>query len=79
MRFSMGNKHPRSGPKRRQKHYSYDEALNEAPQLLEDEAVNIEQELPVEENEPVEHIEETEESPSSVFEEGPPTHDGPCE
>ena len=79
MQFSRGNKQRRAGPKRREKHYSYDESLNEAPQLLEDEPTDIEQEIPVEENEPVEHIEEAEESPSSVFEERPSSCDGACE
>ena len=38
-------------PKRRQRHYSYDEGLNEPEKLIADERVEIEHELPAEENE----------------------------
>ncbi len=41
-------------PKRRQKHYSYDESLDEPGKLIADEPVEIEREVPAEENEPVE-------------------------
>ncbi len=41
-------------PKRRQKHYSYDESLDEPGKRIADEPVEIEREVPAEENEPVE-------------------------
>ncbi len=44
----------RAIPKRRQKHYSYDESLDEPGKLIADEPVEIEREVPAEENEPVE-------------------------
>jgi hypothetical protein len=56
-------------PKRRQKHLSYDESVDEPAKLIEDEAVEIEQELPAEENEPLESIEETKTSDTPAFEE----------
>lgn len=56
-------------PKKRAKHYSYDENVNESPVLIEDEGVDIEASTPAEENEPVETVEQDEEKISSVFEE----------
>ena len=44
-------------PKRRQKHYSYDESLDEPGKLIADEPVEIEREVPAEENESVEGTE----------------------
>ena len=41
-------------PKRRQKRSSYDESLDEPGKLIADEPVEIESEVPAEENEPVE-------------------------
>jgi len=40
------------GPKWRERHYSYDESVNEPAKLIEDEPVEIEEEGPAEENEP---------------------------
>jgi len=48
----------RWAPKRPKPRRSYDESTNEAPQLLEDEPVDIEEEAPAVENEPVEQIED---------------------
>ena len=56
-------------PKRRQKHYSYDESLNEPGKLIADEPVEIEHEVPAEENEPVEGTEANNSTGSSGFEE----------
>ena len=56
-------------PKRRQKHYSYDEGLNEAGKLIADEPVEIEREVPAEENEPVEGAEADNSAESPAFEE----------
>jgi len=44
-------------PKRRQRHYSYDESINEPATLIADEPAEIERETPAEETEPVERIE----------------------
>jgi hypothetical protein len=56
-------------PKRRQKHYSYDESVNEPAKLIEDEPVETEEEVPAEENEPLERIEKSDESEAPAFEE----------
>ncbi len=56
-------------PKRRQKHYSYDESVNEPAKLIEDEPVEIEEEVPAEENKPVERIDKSNESEALAFEE----------
>ena len=56
-------------PKRRQKHLSYDESVDESAKLIEGEPVEIEQEVPAEENEPLESIEETKISDTPAFEE----------
>jgi hypothetical protein len=57
------------GPKRRERHYSHDESVNEPAKLIEDEPVEIEQENPAEENEPLQEIEEISNSDSPAFEE----------
>jgi len=56
-------------PKRRQKHLSFDESLDESAKLIEEEAVEIEQEAPAEENEPLESVEETKTPDPPAFEE----------
>lgn len=43
-----------NGPKRKDKHLSYDESVDEDAKLIESEPVEIEAEVPAEENEPVE-------------------------
>jgi hypothetical protein len=40
---TIGNE---AGPKKRDKHYSYDEGVDEAPELIESESVEIEAEVP---------------------------------
>ncbi len=57
------------GPKRRQRHYSYDESVDEPAKLIEDEPVEIQEEIPAEENQPVESIEENNRSDPPAFEE----------
>ena len=47
--------------------------------MLEDEPVNIEAAIPAEENEPVEAIEEAEDSTLPVFDEGAPSPEEPHE
>ncbi len=44
-------------PKKRPRHYSYDESVDEPAKLLEEEAVEIEQETPSEDTEPIEGVE----------------------
>ena len=58
-----------SGPKRRDKRYSYDESIDEPGKLIEEEAVEIEQEIPAEEKRPIERIEEDGAPGSPAFEE----------
>ena len=53
---------------RRQRHYSFDESLNEPAGLLADEPVELERETPTEENEPVESVEPSEPVEPPVFE-----------
>jgi hypothetical protein len=55
-------------PKRRQKHYSYDESVDEPAKLIDDEPVEIEEERPAEENRPVEGAEEDNSSNLPAFE-----------
>ena len=59
----------KNGPKRRDRHYSYNESVDEAPQLIEDEPVGIEREAPVEDTEPIEGVEENDDQEPAVFEE----------
>jgi len=56
-------------PKRRQRHYSYDESLNEPGKLIADEPTEVEDEAPAEENEPVEGTEANNSVGSPAFEE----------
>ncbi len=56
-------------PKKRQRHHSYDESVDEPAKLIENEAVEVEAEVPAEENEPVERIEQKDEPASAAFEE----------
>lgn len=58
-----------AGPKQRDKHYSYDESLDEAPKLIESETVEIEAEVPCDTSEPVEGVTQEEEKLPPVFEE----------
>ena len=56
---------PRQRPNRR----SYSEQTDEAPKLLEDEPVEVERELPAEDNSPVKRTEPHRRPPSPTFEE----------
>jgi len=56
-------------PKRRQRHYSYDESLDEPGKLIADEPTEVEGEAPAEENEPVEGTEANNSVRSPAFEE----------
>ena len=54
MQTTSRNSSAKSIPKQRQRHHSYDESVNEPARLIENEPVEIEAEIPVEENEPLE-------------------------
>ncbi len=56
-------------PKRRQRHHSYDESVDESPRLLENEPVAVETETPAEDNQPIERAEQDETSIPPAFEE----------
>jgi hypothetical protein len=55
-------------PKKRQKHHSYDESVDESAKLLEQEAVEIEREIPSEDTPLIERI-EPDDREAPVFEE----------
>jgi hypothetical protein len=55
-----------SVPKRRERHYSYDEGLDEPAKLIADEPAEIEGETPAEETNPIEQTEVPE--PEGPFE-----------
>lgn len=69
MKATTGSERTRTGPKRRQRHYSYDESVNEPAKLIEDEPAEIEEETPADENQPVERIEENNDTDPPAFEE----------
>lgn len=69
MKTRTGARRISKAPKRRQKHYSYNEGVDEPAKLIEDEPVEIEQEVPAEENEPLERVDENSKSDAPVFEE----------
>ena len=56
-------------PKRRDRHYSYDENVDESAKLIEDEPVEIQGEVPAEETRPIESIETDDEAEPPIFEE----------
>ncbi|HUI20977.1 MAG TPA: hypothetical protein VLZ74_08030 [Methylocella sp.] len=58
----------RGGPKK-DKHYSYDESVDEPAKEIDSEPVEIEAEVPAEENEPIESTEEKDRPPPPLFEE----------
>lgn len=65
--FNSGNE--TQGPKRPKKRRSNDESVDEAIELIEDESVDIEREVPVDENESIEGGEVEDDELSPVFEE----------
>jgi hypothetical protein len=56
------------GPKKRDRHYSYNEGLDEAPKLIEDESVEVEEAVPADENEAIERDDENEKPDAPAFE-----------
>ena len=57
------------GPKQREKHLAYDETVDEPGKLIDNETVEIERDIPAEDNEPVERIEGENTSKLPAFEE----------
>ena len=56
-------------PRRRQKHYSYDESLDEPGKLIADEPGDVEAETPTEDRESIERVEPDEPAEPPAFEE----------
>lgn len=56
-------------PKKRPKHHSYDESVDEPAKLLEQEAVEIEKETPSEDTPAIERLEPQDRQPPSFEEE----------
>lgn len=56
------------GPKQRRKHFSYDEEVDEAGKLIDQETVDIEREAPADGNEPLQRVEDTEKREPPGFE-----------
>jgi hypothetical protein len=69
MQTAAGGAWTLGGPKRRERHHSYDESVHEPAKLIEQEPVEIEEEIPAEENESVERAEENNKSDPPAFEE----------
>ena len=55
-------------PKGRKMHHSYDESVDEPAKLIAEEAAEVEEEGPAEENEPVEQIDDKDAPDPPVFE-----------
>ena len=58
----------REPPREQRKRRSYSEQTDEAPKLLEDEPVEVERELPAEDNLPIERTEPHSRPPPPLFE-----------
>jgi hypothetical protein len=64
-----GDKKRAAIPKRRQKHHSYNENVDESANLIADEPVEIEEERPAEENESLQRAEDDTKPETPTFEE----------
>jgi hypothetical protein len=69
MSMAIGRHGSDAGPKQKNKHYSYDENIDEPAKLIDEETVEIERAVPMDENEPVEQIDKSEKSMPPAFEE----------
>lgn len=69
MQTTTGSEWSMAGPKRRERHHSHDESVDKPAKLIEDEPVEIEEEIPAEENQPVERVEGNDRSDPPAFEE----------
>ncbi|HUI95843.1 MAG TPA: hypothetical protein VLX44_08840 [Xanthobacteraceae bacterium] len=68
MRLAASTSNGYAVPKR-ERHHSYDESLDAPPKLIADEIADVEAEVPADENDPIERIEEDDTSAPSAFEE----------
>ena len=59
----------RAGPRKKDKHLSYDESVDEDAKLIDAEPVEVEAEVPAEENEPIEGTTQNDKPPPPAFEE----------
>jgi hypothetical protein len=59
----------RIGPRQDKRELSYDESVDEPAKLIADEPVEVEAEIPAEENEPVERIDEDDRFEPPMFDE----------
>ena len=57
------------GPRQPEKRHSHNEDVDEPAKLIDDEAVEVEREVPLDGNEPVERVEEDDTSKPPAFEE----------
>jgi hypothetical protein len=69
MKTATGRRQRSTVPKRRQKHHSSDESVDEPAKLIEKEPAEIEEETPAEENEPQERANENNNPEPPAFEE----------
>jgi len=69
MPVSTGTRSDRGPPRPRNRRGSYSEQTDEAPKLLEDEPVEVERELPAEDNSQIERTEPHQRPQSPLFEE----------
>lgn len=69
MQTTSGARGTKTGPKQRQKHYSYNEEVDEAGKLIDKETVEVEREAPADGNEPVQRVEDKDKHEPPVFEE----------
>jgi len=58
-----------AGPKQRRLHYSFDENVDEPAKLIDNEATEIEHEVPADENESIQGQQDQEKHEPSAFEE----------
>ncbi len=68
MRTSNDSRKTQPVPKKRARHYAYDTNLDEPGELLKNEAVDIEEEVPSEDTEPIEKPDQ-EDTASPIFQE----------
>ena len=68
MKTSEAHRKAKRIPKKRARHYSYNESVDEPGKVLEEEATDIEREAPLEDAEPIDSV-EPEDRDSPVFEE----------
>ena len=71
MNAQSGAEKNRAGPRKKDKHLSYDESVDEDAKLIDAEPVEVEAEVPAEENEPIEGTTQNDKPPPPAFEERP--------